>query len=138
MNATRVWVTSLVRYNIALRTPIPSPILHQLWPPRSLHSRSLFHMQNHHRRSIVAHCGIGSLGPVYHTSFISRQLLRASSGPLLRLLVPFSFSFFAFALSGVLVSSHLARFIPRFLASPTCIERAPSHPKFLFSQLSPS
>lgn len=43
----RGWVTSLVRYNIALRTPIrphPPPALASA---RSLHSRSLFHMQNH-------------------------------------------------------------------------------------------
>lgn len=69
------------RYNIALRTPIllSLPSTDSMFPLFS----ALFHMQNHRRRSIVVHCGIRSLGPVYHTSFISLpsppRLFRASS-----------------------------------------------------------
>lgn len=45
-------------------SPLP-PAFRSTFPPFS----ALFHMQNHRRRSIVVHCGIG---PV-HPSFISRH-----------------------------------------------------------------
>jgi len=100
IRGTGVSVTSSVGYIISRyihvllssNPPPPSPSIPPLAPAfGSAFSpfSALFHMQNHRRRSIVAHCGIGSLGPVYHTSFISpHRLLRASSEPLLALSRP--------------------------------------------------